>query len=57
MPCCPTCHSEHIIKNGSIHTGKQKYACNTCGQQLVVNELDDGFSNNVSDQIIHGAPR
>ena len=24
---CPTCQSENIIKNGSIHNGKQKYAC------------------------------
>lgn len=35
MPCCPTCHSEHVVKNGSIHTGKQKFACKTCGRQFV----------------------
>ncbi len=35
MPCCPTCHSSHVIKNGSIHNGKKKYACHTCGRQFV----------------------
>lgn len=32
---CPTCHSEHINKNGSIHTGKQKYICKDCHRQFV----------------------
>ncbi|MFP4441267.1 MAG: transposase, partial [Chloroflexaceae bacterium] len=35
MPHCPDCHSADVIKNGSIHTGKQKYACNACGRQCV----------------------
>jgi transposase-like protein len=35
MPCCPTCHSECVVKNGSIHTGKQKFACKACGRQFV----------------------
>ena len=34
---CPKCSSEEIIKNGSIHTGKQKYQCKTCGRQFVEN--------------------
>ncbi|MDM8568537.1 hypothetical protein QUF50_03290 [Thiotrichales bacterium HSG1] len=33
---CPTCNSENIIKNGSIHNGKQKYACKDCGRQFVL---------------------
>jgi insertion element IS1 protein InsB len=33
---CPTGDSHHIIKNGSIHNGKQKYKCNDCGRQFVV---------------------
>jgi len=37
MPCCPSCHSDQVIKNGSIHTGKQKYHCKNCGRQFVEN--------------------
>lgn len=33
---CPTCNSENIIKNGSIHNGKQKYACKDCNRQFVL---------------------
>jgi len=36
MPCCPDCHTDQVIKNGSIHTGKPKYACKACGRQFVV---------------------
>ena len=32
---CPKCESEQIIKNGSIHNGKQKYMCKACGRQFV----------------------
>ena len=32
---CPKCKSEQIIKNGSIHNGKQKYMCKACGRQFV----------------------
>jgi insertion element IS1 protein InsB len=34
---CPRCNSEQIVKNGSIHTGKQKYLCKVCGRQFVEN--------------------
>lgn len=34
---CPQCKSECIIKNGSIHSGKQKYRCKSCGRQFVEN--------------------
>ncbi len=34
---CPKCKSEKIIKNGSIHNGKQKYMCKSCGRQFVQN--------------------
>ncbi|MDV2996877.1 MAG: hypothetical protein N4J56_006582 [Chroococcidiopsis sp. SAG 2025] len=33
---CPTCGSEHLIKNGSVHNGKSKYQCKTCGRQFVI---------------------
>ena len=33
---CSTCGSEQVIKNGSVHNGKPKYQCKTCGHQFVV---------------------
>jgi transposase-like protein len=32
---CPECSSKNIKKNGHIHNGKQRYACNNCGRQFV----------------------
>jgi transposase-like protein len=37
MPCCPTCQSNHTVKNGHIHTGKQRFLCRGCGRQFVEN--------------------
>ena len=34
---CPRCLSENIIRNGSIHNGKQKYECKECRRQFVEN--------------------
>ena len=34
---CPRCQSQDIVKNGSIHNKKQKYACKDCGRQFVEN--------------------
>ncbi len=34
---CPRCQSQAIVKNESIHTGKQKYACKDCRRQFVEN--------------------
>lgn len=34
---CPNCQSQAIRKNGSIHTGKQKYECLSCKRQFVAN--------------------
>jgi len=34
---CPTCGSQHLIKNGSIHNGKPKHQCKSCGRQFVDN--------------------
>lgn len=36
---CPTCGSEHLIKNGSVHNGKSKYQCKNCGRQFVINPV------------------
>lgn len=32
---CPRCDSSAIRKNGSTHSGKQKYECLSCGKQFV----------------------
>lgn len=34
---CPTCGSEHLIRNGSVHNKKLKHQCKGCGRQFVVN--------------------
>lgn len=34
---CPNCCSHTIRRNGSIHTGKQKYQCVACSKQFVEN--------------------
>jgi len=34
---CLTCNSENVKKNGSIHNKKQKYACEDCKRQFVLN--------------------
>ncbi len=34
---CPACGSGHLIKNGSIHKGKPKHQCKSCGRQFVDN--------------------
>ena len=35
MPVCPSCTSAQTIKNGHIHTGKQRFKCRACGRQFV----------------------
>ncbi|MEG4092085.1 IS1/IS1595 family N-terminal zinc-binding domain-containing protein, partial [Microcoleus sp. Pol12B4] len=35
MPNCPVCSSARIVKNGHIHTGKQRFKCYECGRQFV----------------------
>ncbi len=32
---CPRCNSEKIVKNGSIHTGAQKFRCKECSRQFI----------------------
>lgn len=34
---CPDCNRQEIVKNGSIHTGKQKSMCKACVRQFVEN--------------------
>lgn len=35
MPLCPNCESDHVVKNGRTHFGKQNYKCRGCGRQFV----------------------
>lgn len=42
---CPTCHSEKIVKNGSIHNGKKKFLCQACGRQFVENPQQKTIGN------------
>jgi IS1 family transposase len=34
---CPRCGAKQIIRNGTIHNGKQKYECRICNRQFVEN--------------------
>ena len=40
---CPTCGSDHIVKNGHIPNSWQKYACKNCGRQFVENPENVGI--------------
>ena len=40
MPSCPKCSAERTVKNGRIHTGKQRFLCRGCGYQFVENPTD-----------------
>ncbi|NDJ20009.1 IS1 family transposase, partial [Myxacorys almedinensis] len=31
MLACPICASSDTVKNGCIHTGKQRFKCHDCG--------------------------
>ncbi|WP_317111292.1 IS1 family transposase [Chroococcidiopsis sp. SAG 2025] len=41
---CPTCSSEQVIRNGSVHNGKPKYQCKSCGRQFVINPTNSPVS-------------
>ncbi|MEX0272021.1 IS1 family transposase [Leptolyngbyaceae cyanobacterium UHCC 1019] len=32
MLSCPSCKSQHPVKNGRIHNGKQNYRCRDCSR-------------------------
>jgi insertion element IS1 protein InsB len=34
---CPNCQGTHVIKNGTIHSGKPKWMCKDCRRQFVDN--------------------
>jgi IS1 family transposase/transposase-like protein len=33
---CPRCDSQHIVKNGHTHNGKQSFKCADCARQFVI---------------------
>jgi len=33
---CPRCDSQHIVKNGHTHNGKQSFKCGDCARQFVI---------------------
>ena len=48
---CPCCNSSTIRKNGSIHTGKQKYECISCQRQFVENPQNKIIPDETKERI------
>lgn len=48
---CPTCGSEHVIKNGSTHNGKPKYQCKICGRQFAIDPTNSSVSEETKQMI------
>ena len=55
MPSCPDCASQHTVKNGRIHTGKQRFLCRNCGRQFVehpTNKIIDQATRELVDRLL-----
>ena len=50
-PDCPACGSRHLIKNGSVHNGKPKYQCKSCGRQFVINPTKTTVSQEIKQLV------
>ena len=48
---CPNCHSVTVRKNGSIHSGKQKYECLACLKQFVENPQNKIIPDDTKERI------
>ncbi len=48
---CPFCGSRHLIKNGSVHNGKSKHQCKSCGYQFVDNPTKTTVSSETKQLI------
>lgn len=46
LPVCPSFDSESVVKNGSIHNGRQNHLCKNCGRQFV----EDSQNKVISDE-------
>lgn len=60
LPTCPTCHSSHVVKNGSIHNGKQNHKCKDCGRQFVQDPqnkiIDEGTKHLIAKLLLEKIP-
>ena len=55
LPPCPGCHSSNVVKNGSIHNGKQNHKCQNCGRQFVQdpqNQIIDEATKHLIDKLL-----
>lgn len=55
MPNCPVCSCARIVKNGHIHTGKQRFKCYECGRQFVENpdkKVIDSATKELIDRLL-----
>ena len=48
---CSHCHSNTVRKNGSIHSGKQKYECLSCHRQFVEDPQNKIISDDIKERI------
>jgi transposase-like protein len=56
MVSCKHCGSDRTVKNGHIHTGKQRYLCLECGYQYVEDPTHDTVSSqkrSLVDRLLH----
>jgi len=51
MLSCPSCGSDHVVKNGRIHNGKQNHRCRACGRQFVQNPTQKRISQETKELI------
>ncbi|MGG6295055.1 IS1 family transposase [Leptolyngbya sp. AN02str] len=60
VPCCPSCRSEHVVKNGRIHNGKQNHKCSDCGRQFVQDPqnkvIDEGTKRLIDKLLLEKIP-
>jgi transposase-like protein len=55
LPCCPSCDSKNVVKNGRIHNGKQNHKCHDCGRQFVQdpqNKVIDASTKRLIDKLL-----
>ncbi len=51
----PSCESQHTVKNGRIHNGKQNFKCRDCGRQFVQdpqNKVIDQATKDLIDNLL-----
>lgn len=55
MPNCPVCSCTRTVKNGHIHTGKQRFKCYDCRRQFVENpdkKVIDSATKELIDRLL-----